>query len=95
LERLEILYIVSISLVHVHIIRTGGSNIFCTSYGGSKRGGGCEIAYAYFSLMADQKDLKLLGMLYCHLEVCILSGQDDPILFLEVMMDPRRTESVK
>ena len=43
------------------------------SYGGSKRGGEFEIACAHFSSeMADCRDLKLCGMLHCHLEMCIL-----------------------
>jgi hypothetical protein len=33
--------------------------------------------------MADCRDLKLCGMLHCHLEVCILSGQKDPIISYE------------
>jgi hypothetical protein len=36
-------------LLGVHIVRTGGSNYSSLSYGGSKRGGGCEIACALFS----------------------------------------------
>jgi hypothetical protein len=44
----------------VHIVRTGGSNIFSLSYGGSKRGGGFEIACTLFSYMADFRDLKTL-----------------------------------
>jgi hypothetical protein len=54
------LYNASLSLVDVHIVRTGGSNNFSLSYGGSKRGGGFEIACALFSSeMADHRDLKL------------------------------------
>jgi hypothetical protein len=48
------LNIASLSLVDVHIVRTGGSNNFSMSYDGSKRGGGFEIACAHFSSeMAD------------------------------------------
>jgi hypothetical protein len=51
------LYNASISFVDVHIVRTRGSNNFSLSYGGSKRGGGFEIACAYFSSeMADYRD---------------------------------------
>jgi hypothetical protein len=61
------LYNASLSFVNVHIVRTGGSNNFSLSYGGSKRGGGFEIACTLFSSeMADFKDLKLCGMLHCH-----------------------------
>jgi hypothetical protein len=57
----------------MHIVRTVGSNNFSLSYGGSKRGGGgFEIACVHFSSeMADLRDLKLCGMLHCHLEMCI------------------------
>jgi hypothetical protein len=42
LRWLETLYSASLSLVDVHIVRTGGSNInLSLSYVGSKRGGGC------------------------------------------------------
>jgi hypothetical protein len=34
--------------------------------------------------MADHRDLKLCGIFHFHLEVCILSGQEDPIIFLWV-----------
>jgi hypothetical protein len=67
---------------YCHLQMTGGFNNFSSSYGGSKRGGRCEIARALFSLMADDRDLKLCGMLHCYLEVCILSGQENPIIFL-------------
>jgi hypothetical protein len=50
----------------VHIVRTGGSNNFSLSYGGSKRGGGFEIACAHFSEMPDRRDLKLCTMLHYH-----------------------------
>jgi hypothetical protein len=61
------LYNVSLSLVDVHIVRTGGSNNFSMIYGGSKRGGEFEIACAHFSSeMADYKDLKLCTMLHYH-----------------------------
>ena len=61
------MYNASLSLVDVHIVRTGGSNNFSLSYGGSKRGGGCEIACAHFSSeMADYRDLKLCTMLHYH-----------------------------
>jgi hypothetical protein len=54
------LYNASLSLVDVHIVRTGGSNNFSLSYSGSKRGGGFEIVCAHFSdEMADHRDLKL------------------------------------
>jgi hypothetical protein len=50
------LYNASISLVDVHIVRTGGSNNYSLSYGGSKRRGGFEIACAHFSSeMADNR----------------------------------------
>jgi hypothetical protein len=66
----------------VHIVRRGGFNNFSLGYGGSKRGGRYEMACTLFaSWMADCKDLKLCGMLHCDLEVCILSGQEDPINF--------------
>jgi hypothetical protein len=56
-----------LSLVVVHIVRTGGSNNFSLSYGGSKRGGGFEIACAHFSSeMTDHRDLKLCTMLHYH-----------------------------
>jgi hypothetical protein len=55
-------------LVDLHIVRTGGSNRFSLSYGGSKRGGGCEIDCAHFSdEMTDQRGLKLCTMLHYHL----------------------------
>jgi hypothetical protein len=63
------MYNASLSLVDVHIVRTGGSNNFPFSYGGSKRGGGFEIhvACAHFSSeMADHRDLKLCMMLHYH-----------------------------
>jgi hypothetical protein len=42
-------------------------NHFSLSYGGSKRGGGFEIACAhFFSEMADYGDLKLCTMLHYH-----------------------------
>jgi hypothetical protein len=53
---------------------------------------GCKIAYCSLLLL---NDLKLCGMLHCHLEVCILSGQEDPIIFLWVMVDPRGVVGVK
>jgi hypothetical protein len=63
----DTLYNASLSLVDVHIFRTGGSNKFSLSYGGSKRGGGFEIAYAhFFSEMADHRDLKLCIILHYH-----------------------------
>jgi hypothetical protein len=34
-------------------------------------------------------------MLHCHLEVCILLGQEEPIIFLWVMVDPRGVCGVK
>jgi hypothetical protein len=65
--RLETLYSASLSLVDVHIVRAGGSNNFSLSYGGSKRGGECEIACGHFSSeMADHIDLKLCTMLHYH-----------------------------
>jgi hypothetical protein len=55
------------TMFHVHIVRTGGSKKFSLSYGGSKRGGGFEIACAHFSSeMADHRDLKLYTMLHYH-----------------------------
>jgi hypothetical protein len=45
--------------------------------------------------MADCRELKLCGMLHCHLEVCILSGQKDSIIFLRVMVDPKAVAGVK
>jgi hypothetical protein len=61
------LYNASLSLVDVHIVRTGGSNNYSLSYGGSKRDGGFEIACAHFSSeMADYIDLKLCTMLHYH-----------------------------
>jgi hypothetical protein len=60
-------YNASLSLVNVHIVRTGGSNIFSLSYGGIKRGGWFEIAYAHLSSeIANHKDLKLCSMLHFH-----------------------------
>jgi hypothetical protein len=77
------LYNASLLLVDVHIVRTRGFNNSSLNYGGSKRGGGFEIACAHFSPeMADHKDLKLCTILHYHLEMCILSGQEDPIIFL-------------
>jgi hypothetical protein len=61
---------------------TGGSNNFPLSYGGSKRGGGFEIACAHFSEMADHRDLKLCTILHYHYKMCILSGQESPIILL-------------
>jgi hypothetical protein len=37
-DEIYIMYNASLSLVDVHIVRTGGSNNFSLSYGGSKRG---------------------------------------------------------
>jgi hypothetical protein len=69
---------------------------FSLSYGGSKIGGGCEIACALLSSeMAAHRDLELCGMLHCHLEVCILSGQEDPIIFLWDIVDPERWRMLK
>jgi hypothetical protein len=77
------LYNASLSLGNVHIVRTGGSNYFSLRYGGSERNGGFEIACTLFSFkMADSRDLKLCGMLHCHLEMFILYEQEDPIIFL-------------
>jgi hypothetical protein len=60
-------YNASLSLVDVHIVRTGGSNNFSLTYGGSKRGEECEIACAHFSSeMLDHRDLKLCKMLHYH-----------------------------
>jgi hypothetical protein len=42
------LYIASLSFVDVHIFGTGGFNYISLSYGGSKRNGEYEIAYAHF-----------------------------------------------
>jgi hypothetical protein len=54
------LYNASLSFVDVHIFGTGGFIYFSLSYGGSKRSGEYEIAYAHlFFFMTDQKDLKL------------------------------------
>jgi hypothetical protein len=39
--------------------------------------------------MVDRRDLKLCGMLHCHLKVCILSEQEDPIILLWVMVDQK------
>ena len=38
---------------------------------------------------ADRRDLKLCTMLYYHLQMCISSGEEDPIIFLWVKVDPR------
>jgi hypothetical protein len=58
------LYNASLSLVDVHIVRTGGSNYWYLTYGGSKRGGGFEIACAHFpSEIADHRDAKLCTMI--------------------------------
>jgi hypothetical protein len=55
------LYNASLSLVDVHIVRTGGFNSFSLRYGGSKRDGGFEIACAQFSsMMADHRDLNFV-----------------------------------
>jgi hypothetical protein len=60
-------YNASLLVVDVHIVRTGGSNHLSLSYGGSKRSVGCEIACAHFSSeMDNQRDLKILTMLYYH-----------------------------
>jgi hypothetical protein len=57
---------------------------------------GCEIACALISsLVTDRRELKLCGMLHCHFEVCILSGQVDPIIVLWVMEDSIRVAGVK
>ena len=45
----EILYTASLPLLDVHIVRTGGSEYFVTSYGGSKKDGGCTKACEHFS----------------------------------------------
>ena len=56
-----------LSLVDVHIVRTGGSNNFSLSYGRSKRDVVCEIACAHFSSeTAGRRDLKLCTMLHYH-----------------------------
>jgi hypothetical protein len=60
-------YNASLSLVDVHIVRTGGFNDFSLSYSGSKRDGEFEIACTHFySEMADHRDLKLCTMLHYH-----------------------------
>jgi hypothetical protein len=46
---LETLDNASLSLINVHIVRTGGSNYFSSSYDGFKRVGGCEIVCALSS----------------------------------------------
>jgi hypothetical protein len=62
------LYNASSSFVDVHIIKTGGFNSFSWSFGGFKRAGEYDIAYAQkFSYMANQRDLKFCTMLHCHL----------------------------
>jgi hypothetical protein len=79
------LYNTLLSLADAQIVMmiTGGSNNFSLSYGGSKRGGEFEIVLAHFSSeIADRTKLKLCTMLYYHLEMYILSGQEDPIIFL-------------
>jgi hypothetical protein len=43
------LYNALLPLLGMYIVRTGGSNSVSLSYGGSKRGEGCEIACAIFS----------------------------------------------
>jgi hypothetical protein len=54
------LYNASLSLVDVYIVRTGRSNNFSLSYGGSTRGEGFEIDCAHFSSeIVDCRDLKL------------------------------------
>jgi hypothetical protein len=41
---------------------------FLLDYGGSKRSGEYEIAYAHlFSFMTDQRDMKLCAILHWHL----------------------------
>ena len=44
--------------------------------------------------MAYGIDLKLCTMLYYHLQMCILSGRDDPIIFLKVIVDLRGVEGL-
>jgi hypothetical protein len=67
------LYNASLSLVDVHIVRKGGSNNLSLSYGGSKRGGGFEIACAHFSSeMADHRDLKLYNASLSLVDVLIV-----------------------
>jgi hypothetical protein len=56
--------------------RQGGSNNVFFSYGGSKRGGVCEIACAHFSYeLADRRDLKLCTMLHYHYTVACWKGE--------------------
>jgi hypothetical protein len=45
--------------------------------------------------MADRRDLELCRKLHCHLEVCILSGQEESMIFLEVKEDPKEMKGVK
>jgi hypothetical protein len=67
------LYNALILLVDVHIVRTRGSNHFSLSYGGFKRGEGCEIAGAHFSSeIANRREFKLLynaslSLVYAHI----------------------------
>jgi hypothetical protein len=68
--------------VDVHIVRTGGFNNFSLSYDGFKTGGGCGIVVFSSSPRWPIRNLKLCGKLYHHLEVFILLGQEDPIIFL-------------
>jgi hypothetical protein len=71
LWKLETLYNASVSLVDVHIVRTGGSSNFSLSYGGSKRGGGFEIACAHFSsAMPDYWNLVQCFIAICRCAYC-------------------------
>jgi hypothetical protein len=57
----------------VHFVRTGGSNLFSLSYGGSKRGEGSEIACAHFSYIVCR---------------CSYSHNGRIQLFFWIMVDP-------
>ena len=63
-DRFETWYSASLPFVDVHIVRTGGSNYFPSSYGGSNRGGGCK------------KHLRLTGMNIPTYLTQTYSGQD-------------------
>ena len=79
---LETLYNALLPFVDVHIVRSGGSSYFPSSYGGSNRGRECKIACEQFTFyMIYQIDLKLCTMLHCHLKMCVLSGKNDPNYF--------------
>ena len=85
-----------LQFAYVHIVKSRGSKYLPKSYSGSKRGGRCRKACERFSFyMAYGIDLKLCTMLYYYLQMCILSGCEDPIIFLKVIVDLRGVEGVK